>query len=85
MEVKYGPRFIARDHFIGPWDWTDDEEGAGVTLNGEERLVAVEEQKGDRGWAIYWDPYDDRLKDFEIGEKKRVLRCSLERRLVDPD
>jgi hypothetical protein len=34
------------------------------------------------GWAVYWDREDDRLKGFGIGEEKRVLRCSLERRLV---
>ncbi|KAF2182572.1 hypothetical protein K469DRAFT_225929 [Zopfia rhizophila CBS 207.26] len=85
MELKYGPRAIAREHVIGPWDWTEDEEGAGLILEGEESLVAVEEDKGGYGWAVYWDRDDDRLKGFEIGKKTRVLRCSLERRLVDGD
>jgi hypothetical protein len=45
--------------------------------------VAVEEDEGGYGWAIYWDKDDDRLKGVGIADKKRVLRCSLERRLVE--
>jgi len=82
MELKYGPRVEAREHVVGPWDWTEDEEGAGLMLDGEESLVAVEEKRGGLGWALYWDPDDNRLKDYEVGRKKRVLRCSLERRMV---
>lgn len=84
MEVKYGSRKEAKEHIIGPWDWTEDDE-QGLTLDGEERMVAVEEERGGFGWAVYWDPEDDRLKGYEVGEKKRVLRCSLERRLVSHD
>lgn len=51
-------------------------------LNGEESLVAVEEERGGYGWAVYWDVDDDRLKKAGIGNERRVLRCSLERRLV---
>jgi hypothetical protein len=54
-----------------------------LTLDGEECLVAVEEEKGGFGWAVYWDREDDCLKEMGIGKDKRVLRCSLERRLVD--
>ena len=82
-EVKYGPRAEAREHVIGPWDWTEDEEG--LTLGDEESLVAVEEERGGYGWAVYWDLDNDRLKEFEVAQKKRVLRCSLERRLVHED
>ncbi|KAF2662642.1 hypothetical protein K491DRAFT_617531 [Lophiostoma macrostomum CBS 122681] len=80
-EVKYGPRSEAREHVIGPWDWTEDEQG--MTLDGEETLVVVEEEKGGFGWAVYWDRDDDRLKELDVGKKKRVLRCSLERRVVN--
>ncbi|KAF2017772.1 hypothetical protein BU24DRAFT_420821 [Aaosphaeria arxii CBS 175.79] len=83
-ELKYGPRAVARDHFIGPWDWTEDDE-QGLVLDGEESLVAVEEEKGGYGWAVYWDREDDRLKGFEVGKTKRVLRCSLERRLIEEE
>lgn len=79
--MKYGPRDDALEHMIGPWDWTEDDE-QGLTLCGEECLVAVEEEGGGMGWAVYWDREDDRLKGFGLAKEKRVLRCSLERRLV---
>jgi hypothetical protein len=80
-ELKYGPRAEAKKHTVGPWDWTEDEQG--LTLNDEECLVAVEEEEGGYGWAVYWDREDDRLKGVGIASEKRVLRCSLERRLVE--
>ncbi|KAF2006571.1 hypothetical protein P154DRAFT_559103 [Amniculicola lignicola CBS 123094] len=82
-ELKYGPRAVAKENGIGPWDWTEDE--VGLTLDGEESLVAVEEEKveGGLGWAVYYDRDDDCLKGEEIGRRKRVLRCSLERRMVN--
>lgn len=81
-ELKYGPRAEAKKHIVGPWDWTEDEQG--LTLNDEECLVAVEEESGGYGWAVYWDKDDDRLKSVHVGTDKRVLRCSLERRIVEP-
>lgn len=54
-----------------------------MTLDDEECLVAVEEEEGGYGWAVYWDKEDDRLKGVGIAKEKRVLRCSLERRLVE--
>jgi hypothetical protein len=80
-ELKYGPRAEAKKHTVGPWDWTEDEQG--LTLNDVECLVAVEEEEGGYGWAVYWDQEDDRLKGMGIASEKRVLRCSLERRLVE--
>ncbi|PVI06747.1 hypothetical protein DM02DRAFT_609546, partial [Periconia macrospinosa] len=80
-ELRYGPRAEARHHTVGHWDWTEDDE-QGLTLDGEECLVAVEEEEGGYGWAVYLDREDDRLKGVGIGREKRVLRCSLERRLV---
>ena len=80
-EIKYGARADAKQHTVGPWDWTEDEQG--LTLEDEEGLVAVEEEKGGYGWAVYWDKEDDRLKQWGVLEEKRVLRCSLERRIVD--
>ncbi|KAJ4366341.1 hypothetical protein N0V83_007977 [Neocucurbitaria cava] len=44
-EVKYGPRTEAKKHVVGHWDWTEDDE-QGITLEGEESLVAVEEESG---------------------------------------
>ncbi|KAH6642971.1 hypothetical protein C7974DRAFT_421169 [Boeremia exigua] len=80
-ELKYGPRAEAKQHTVCPWDWTEDEQG--LTLEDEECLVAVEEKSGEYGWAVYWDREDDRLKEWGVLEDHRVLRCSLERRLVD--
>ncbi|KAH7086530.1 hypothetical protein FB567DRAFT_72954 [Paraphoma chrysanthemicola] len=80
-ELRYGPRSEAKKHTVGTWDWTEDEQG--MTLEGEECLVAVEEESGGYGWAVYWDKDDDALKKMGVGEKKRVLRCSLERRIVE--
>lgn len=54
-----------------------------MELDGEESLVVVEEEAGGEGWAVYWDRDDDRLKGVEVGKKQRVLRVSLERRLVE--
>jgi hypothetical protein len=80
-ELLYGPRHSAKSHKVGPWDWTDDEQG--LTLDWEECFVAVEEEKGGFGWSVYWDREDDCLKEQGVGKEKRVLRCSLERRLVE--
>ncbi|CAI6339492.1 unnamed protein product [Periconia digitata] len=80
-ELRYGPRAEARYHVVGPWDWTEDDE-QGLTLDGEECLVAVEEETGGYGWAVYWDREDDRLKGVGMEKERRVLRCSLERRFV---
>ncbi|KAH9863893.1 hypothetical protein J1614_009825, partial [Plenodomus biglobosus] len=80
-ELKYGCRAEAKQHMVGPWDWTEDE--LGVTLEGEECLVAVEEERGGYGWAVYWDGDDDGLKGVGVGGAKRVLRCSIERRIVE--
>lgn len=80
-EVRYGPRAEAKKHIVGPWDWTEDDE-QGLTLDGEECLVAVEEKRGGYGWAVYWDKDDDALKSQGTGKEKRVLKCSIERRLV---
>lgn len=85
MEMKYGLRAVACGHIIGPWDWTSDEDGSGLMLEGDESLVVVEEEKGGLGWAVYFDRFDDGLKRLETGREKRVLRCSLERRLLDGD
>jgi hypothetical protein len=47
--------------------------------------VAVEEESGGFGWAVYWDREDDRLSGVGVLKEKRVLRCSLERRLVEEE
>jgi hypothetical protein len=79
-EVRYGSRAVADGHILGPWDWTDDE--VGLTLEGWEGFVAVEEEKGI--WAVYYDRDDDSLKG-RVPKGTRVLQCSLERRVIEFD
>lgn len=79
LELKYGTRAHSREHHVGPWDWTDDE--VGLTFEGWEGFVAVEEEKGK--WALYFDRGDDGLKSLK--GKRRVLGCSLERKLLEKE
>jgi len=78
-EVCYGSRAEAAGHILGPWDWTEDE--IGLTLEGQEGFVAVEEEK-DR-WKVYYDRDENRLQGKVSG--RRVLECSLERELIDKE
>ena len=78
-ELRYGSRVVAEGHVLGPWYWTDDEEG--LMLEGWEGFVAVEERRD--VWAVYYDRDDDKLKDKVSG--KRVLSCSLERKIVEDE
>ncbi|KAF2668782.1 hypothetical protein BT63DRAFT_285370 [Microthyrium microscopicum] len=79
FEVKYGSRAAADGHILGPWDWTDDE--LGLMLEEWEGFVAVEEDKDT--WSIYYDRDDNGLKNIIKG--RRVLRCSLERKVFGDD
>jgi hypothetical protein len=80
QEVKYGSREDAQNHLRGPFDWTDGDE-TGLLLEGWEGFVAVEEKKD--SWAVYYDRDDDGLKGIING--KRVLQCSLERRVIEQE
>jgi hypothetical protein len=64
---------------MGPWDWTDEE--LGLTMEGWEGFVAVEEKRG--LWAVYYDRDDDGLSGYVEG--RRVLQCSLERRVLQDE
>jgi hypothetical protein len=75
FEVKHGNRSASREHHIGPWDWTEDEEG--LTIEGVEGFVAVEEKAGE--WAVYYDKQDNRMKGLVTD--KKVMQISLERKL----
>jgi hypothetical protein len=83
LELRYGNRTQSIAHVIGPWDWTEDEEG--VTLDGWEGFATVDEGGGRADglrWALYYDRYDD---DFGAGRKvggRERLPCSLERRVL---
>lgn len=84
-EIRYGSRQECQGHILGPWNWTDDEQG--VTLEGWEGFVAVEEIRGLDGgksvWALYFDRNDDGLKGKVNG--KRVLQVSLERKVIEDE
>lgn len=75
LEVKYGNRSASIKHIVGPWDWTEDEEG--LILEKQEAFVAVQEQPG--VWAIYYDRY----LDGEGLPDKPTLAISLERHPKD--
>lgn len=80
--LRHGSGDEAAGQLAGPWDWTDDE--VGLTLEGWEGFVAVEEE-GERGtWRLYYDRNDDGLRGV-VGRGRRVLRCSLERKVLDDD
>jgi len=90
MEVKYGNRTESRQHAVGPWDWTVDPEvpnedifgGKGITFEGEELFMAVEDESGE--WQIYFDRLDDGLKDY-LPKERRKLQISLERTMVSEE
>lgn len=76
-ELKHGTRGQSVEHLVGSWDWTEDDH-TGMLFEGEERVVAVEEEKG--LWALYLDMNDDREK---LPKGKRILDVSLERKVLD--
>jgi len=76
LELKYGNRSQSALHIVGPWDWTDDR--SGVTLEGWEGFVALEETEGT--WVLCYDLQDDHLKS--IGAQGRLVECSLDRKLL---
>jgi len=70
LELKYGNRTQSREHFVGPWDWTADADDDG---DGEGQGV----------WGVRFDRGDDGLKGVVGVKGKRVLRVSLERKMVE--
>jgi hypothetical protein len=88
LEVRYAPHaheLLSKGHILGPWHWTSEgEDGSGLMVKGWEGFVAVEEEEGGE-WMVYYDKDDDLLRDREMVGARRVLRISLERKLVDDD
>ncbi len=72
MELRYGNKSASINHIVGPWDMTDDDKG--VTLEGQEAFVAVEEQ--DNEFAVY---YDRKMDGQSLPKGKRILQISIER------
>lgn len=77
-EVRYGKRSSSLPHIVGTFGWTKDE--IGVTLNGIEAFVVIEEEEG--VWAVYWDKNGD---GKGLPKDKTVLEISLERRPVEDE
>lgn len=84
LHLTHGNRTQSIAHMVGPWDWTDDEQG--VTLEGWEGFVAVEldedEQVDGLKWQLYYDKWDDKLGKGKMVDGRRVLPISLERRIL---
>ncbi|KAJ5994841.1 hypothetical protein N7481_001818 [Penicillium waksmanii] len=56
-ELRYGNRTQSVEHFVGPWDWTEDEKT--ILLEKKDAFYAVEEEEGQ--WALYYDRDGDEL------------------------
>jgi hypothetical protein len=78
MELKYGNKTASIEHHVGPWDWTEDEEG--LVFDGREGFIAVEDPKTHK-WRIYYDMDDDGLSGY-VSKGRRKFRVSLERTLI---
>lgn len=78
-EVRFGNRTQSREHIVGPWGWEAGEEGGpgGLTLKGNEGAVAVDTSDG---WEIQWEDEAGRMGV----EGKRMLRVSLDRKMLEP-
>lgn len=76
-EVRYANRTGSLEHVVGSWGWDTgegDDDGGGVTLDGEERGVAVETEDG---WQLFWEDGEGG------GVGKRRLDVSIERYFVE--
>ncbi|EXJ62227.1 hypothetical protein A1O7_02660 [Cladophialophora yegresii CBS 114405] len=78
MELKYGNKSASIEHHVGPWDWTEDEEG--ITFDETEAFTAVEDP-ATRKWQLYYDMDDDGLSRF-VPKGRRKFQISLERTLI---
>lgn len=78
MELKYGNKSASIEHHVGPWDWTEDEEG--ITFDETEDFTAVEDPQSHK-WQIYYDMDNDGLSRF-VPKGRRKIQVSLERTLI---
>jgi len=77
LELKYGNKTQSIPHIFSPWDWTQDRQG--LTLEGWEGFVALEESSG--VWVLCYDRKDDLLEGLRGG--RHVVECTLERRVLE--
>ena len=80
MELKHGNRTQSKEHHVGPWDWTEDE--AGLTFEGWEGFVAVQDDEGE--WQVFFDRDDDGLKGF-VGKRRKKFEITVERTMCDDE
>lgn len=78
MELRYGNKSKSVEHNVGPWDWTEDQEG--VIFDEMEAFTAVEDAASGR-WQIYFDMDDDGLKQY-VPKGRRKFQISLERSII---
>ncbi|KAL2010822.1 hypothetical protein VTN00DRAFT_3540 [Thermoascus crustaceus] len=78
LDLRYGNRTQSIDHIVGPWDWTED--GKRVTIEGQERFMAVKEEEGI--WALYYDRHGDALASV-VEAGKAVVEIALYRRVIE--
>ncbi len=78
MELKYGNKSTSISHNVGPWDWTENEEG--LIFDELESFTAVEDP-ATKKWQVYVDMNDDGLKRC-VPKGRRMLQISLKRNLV---
>lgn len=78
MELKYGNKTASIAHHIGPWDWTEDEEG--IVIAERERFTAVQDPKTHK-WQLYFDVDEDGLSSY-VPKGRRKYQISLQRMLI---
>lgn len=76
MELRYGTKPESIHHFVGPWDWTEDQ--IGLTFEGREGFVVMQEEDG--AWVLCYNRNGDHLKSFR--GKGRVMEVELDRRIL---
>ncbi|KAK5096335.1 hypothetical protein LTS08_007591 [Lithohypha guttulata] len=82
MEVKYGNKSTSIDHYIGPWDWTEDEEQ--VVFDDMEAafinaFYAVERLPGK--WQLFFDMKGDLFANLLPASMKKV-QVELHRNMI---
>ncbi len=78
MEIKYGNKTASIAHHVGPWDWTEDEEG--IVFDGKATYTVVEDPKTHK-WQFYLDMDNDGLSNY-VPKNRRKVYVTLKRTLI---
>jgi hypothetical protein len=78
MELRYGNKTASIEHHVGPWDWTEDEQG--ITFEGTDAFWAVEDP-ATRQWSLYYDMENDGLSRF-VPKGRRKFQIGLRRTMM---